>query len=422
MTDHHDRVPYDAVDISSLTFWASSPQERDLRFAELRRRAPVSWQRPVDSALVTPQIPGFWAVTTNELIREVSTHPELFCSGEGTQLEEIPEDFRSVAESFLAMDGAEHLRMRKLMSSAFTPKQIKKIEEQIRQRATTIVDRLLETGEGDFVDLVSKQMPMNTFYDIAGLPQEYREDAAHHADGLASWNDPDVAAGREPGQVVSDALLGNLSIGLEFAELTRQCPRDDVWTNLIAAEVDGHKLGDDELASMFVLMSFAGNDTTRTTISLGTKVFLDHPDQLAYLMEDFDGRIDAAIEEVLRWVTPIMTFRRTATQDTVLGGRQIRTGDWVVMYYASGNRDDKAFDDPWTFDITRRPNGHVAFGGGGPHFCLGNFLAKMMLRHMFDQLFHRVPTLDLGTPELLIGNFAGAVKRLPVSTTCPVAH
>lgn len=421
MTDHHDRVPYDAVDISSLTFWASSPEERDLRFAELRRRAPVSWQRPVDSALVTPQIPGFWAVTTNELIREVSTHPELFCSGEGTQLEEIPEDFRSVAESFLAMDGAEHLRMRKLMSSAFTPKQIKKIEEQIRQRATSIVDRLLETGEGDFVDLVSKQMPMNTFYDIAGLPQEYREDAAHHADGLASWNDPDVAAGREPGQVVSDALLGNLSIGLEFAELTRQCPRDDVWTNLIAAEVDGHKLGDDELASMFVLMSFAGNDTTRTTISLGTKAFLDHPDQLAYLMEDFDGRIDAAIEEVLRWVTPIMTFRRTATQDTVLGGRQIRTGDWVVMYYASGNRDDKAFDDPWTFDITRRPNGHVAFGGGGPHFCLGNFLAKMMLRHMFDQLFHRVPALDLGTPELLIGNFAGAVKRLPVSTTCPVA-
>ncbi|MET7768302.1 cytochrome P450 [Nocardia sp. NPDC005366] len=288
MTEHHDRLPYDAVDISSLTFWASSQEERDLRFAELRRRDPVSWQRPVDSAIATPEIPGFWAVTTNELIREVSTHPELFCSGEGTQLEEIPDDFRTAAESFLGMDGEEH-----------------------------------------------------------------------HAD---------------------------------------------------------------DLASMFVSMSFAGNDTTRTTISLGTKTFLDHPDQLAYLMADFDGRIDAAVEEVLRWVTPIMTFRRTATRDTVLGGKQIRAGDWVVMYYASGNRDDNAFDNPWTFDITRRPNGHVAFGGGGPRFCLGSFLAKMMLRHMFGELFHRVPALTLGTPDLLVGNFACAVKRLPVSTTCPVAR
>ncbi|MFJ2667538.1 cytochrome P450 [Nocardia fluminea] len=422
MTDRHDQPEFDVIDISSLSFWALSPEERDVRFAELRRTRPVSWQRPVDTALAESQIPGFWAVTTRDLIREVSTHPELFCSGEGTQLEEIPEDFRAVAESFLAMDGDEHLRMRKLMSSAFTPKQVKRIEEQIRRRATSIVDRLLEIGEGDFVENVSKQMPMNTFYDIAGLPQEYRDEAAHHADGLASWNDPDVAAGREPGQVVSDALLGNLSIGLEFADLTRKCPRDDVWSNLIQAEVDGRKLSDDDLASMFVLMSFAGNDTTRTTISLGTKAFLDNPDQLTYLLQDFDSRIDAAIEEVLRWVSPIMTFRRTATQDTVLAGRRIHRGDWVVMYYASGNRDENAFPDPWAFDITRKPNPHVAFGGGGPHFCLGNFLAKMMLRHMFDQLFHRVPNLTLGNPELLIGNFAGAVKRLPAFTGCPIAH
>ncbi|WP_157101478.1 cytochrome P450 [Nocardia shimofusensis] len=419
MTAHPD---FDPVDISSLAFWALAPEERDERFAELRRRSPVSWQRPLDSMLAEPTIPGFWAVTSNDLVRHVSTHPELFCSSEGTQLEEVPEDFRSAAESFLAMDGPEHLRMRKLMSAAFTPRQVKLLGEQIRQRAIEIVDRLLAIGEGDFVEHVSKQMPMNTFYDIAGLPQEYRDDAAHHADSLAAFNDPDVAAGREPGQVLSDSLLGLLSTGLEFAEMTRACPRDDVWSNLVRAEIDGRELGDEDLASMFVLMSFAGNDTTRTTISLGTKAFLDHPDQLAHLLEDFDGRIDAAIDEVLRWVTPIMTFRRTATEDTVLGGRQVRRGDWVVMYYASANRDEKVFPDPWTFDITRKPNGHVAFGGGGPHFCLGSFLAKMMLRHMFDQLFHRVPGLTLGTPELLIGNFAGAVKRLPASTGCPVAH
>lgn len=136
--------------------------------------------------------------------------------------------------------------------------------------------------------------------------------------------------------------------------MTRACPRDDVWSNLVRAEIDGRELDDEELASMFVLMSFAGNDTTRTTISLGTKAFLDHPDQLAHLLEDFDGRIVAAIEEVLRWVTPIMTFRRTATENTVLGDRQVRRGDWVVMYYAS-NRDENVFSDPWIFDITRKP-------------------------------------------------------------------
>ncbi|MFZ2174892.1 MAG: cytochrome P450 [Rhodococcus sp. (in: high G+C Gram-positive bacteria)] len=413
---------YDPVNISSRAFWTLSPEERDTSFAELRRRDPVSWQPPVDSELAPPEIPGYWAVTTNDLIREVSTHPELFCSGQGHQMEDVPEEFIEAASSFLAMDGPRHMTMRKLMSSAFTPKQIKKIEEQIRQRAIGIVDDFLALGEGDWVENVSKPMPMNTFYEMVGLPQEYREEAAHHADELGGWNDPDVAAGRTPAEVVNDALIGNLTIGLGFAEMTRTCPRDDVWTNLVAAEVDGKKLTDDELASMFVLMSFAGNDTTRSTLSLGTKVLLDNPDQLAYLLEDFDGRIDAAIDEVLRWVTPVMTFRRTATQDTVLGGKEIRKGDWVVMFYNSGNRDATVFPDPWKFDITRKPNAHVAFGGGGVHFCLGNFLAKMQLKHMFDQIFHRMPSLKLGEPDLLVGNFAGAVKRMSASTGCPVQH
>lgn len=413
---------FDPVNISTRRFWAASAEERDKSFAELRRRSPVSWQPPFESEVITPQIPGYWAVTTNALIREVSTHPELFCSSKGTQMEDIPDDILQAATSFLEMDGAEHMTLRKLMSSAFTPKQLKKIEDQVRDRAASIVDHFLELGEGDWVQNVAKQMPMNTFYELAGLAPEHRDRAAHYADELGGWNDPDVAAGREPAEVMTDALIGNLTIGLEFAETTRTCPRDDVWSNLIRAEIDGRKLTDDELASMFVLMSFAGNDTTRSTLSLGTKALLDHPDQLAYLLEDFDGRIDAAIEEVLRWVTPIHTFRRTATQDTELGGQAIREGDWVVMLYASGNRDESAFDDPWHFDITRKPNPHVAFGGGGPHFCLGNFLAKMQLRHMFDQIFRRMPNLQLSAPDMLVGNFANAVKRMHATSGCPIAH
>jgi cytochrome P450 len=414
-TANTDTRGYDPVCLSKLPFWAATALQRDESFAELRRRSPVSWQPPAEGSVMPPENDGYWAVTTNELIREVSTHPELFCSSKGHQFEALPEDIIEVASSFLAMDGERHLTYRKLMGSAFTPKQVKLIAEQIRTRAIGIVDQLLAAGDCDFVQTVSKQMPMNTFYEMAGLPPEYRDDAAHHADALGGWNDPDIAAGREPGDVINDALVGNLSIGLQLSEMTRKCPRIDIWSNLVAAEVNGKSLTDDELASMFVLMSFAGNDTTRTTISLGTKAFLDHPDQLALLLEDFDGRIDSAIEEVLRWVTPVMTFRRTATQDTVLGGQQIKEGDWVVMFYASGNRDEAAFADPWAFDITRKPNGHVAFGGGGPHFCLGNFLAKMQLRHMFDQLLHRVPNLRLGEPEILVGNFATAVKRMRAS-------
>lgn len=413
---------YDSVDVSSLQFWAMGPQERDVRLAELRRNRPVSWQPPAEGGMMAPENDGYWAVTSHELIKHVSTHPELFCSGEGIQMEEIPQDILEAASGFLAMDGEKHMTMRKLVSTAFTPKQIKKLDESIRERAVGIVDRLLDLGEGDFVQNVSKQMPMNTFYEIAGLPEQYRDQAAHNADEMAGWNDPDVAAGREPAQVLADGTIGNLTIGYEFAELTRSCPRDDVWSNMIDAEIDGKSLTDEELATMFVLLSFAGNDTTRTSISLGTKAFLENPDQLAYLLEDFDGRIANAVEEVLRWVSPIMTFRRTATQDTELGGRQIRKGDWVVMFYASGNRDETVFADPWTFDISRKPQGHVAFGGGGPHFCIGSFLAKSMLRHMFDQIFHRVPDLSLTEPELLVGNFAGAVKRMHATTGCPVAH
>lgn len=418
-----DRLPFDTVDISPAAFWEKSVEERDEAFAELRRRSPVSWQRPIESRLAEPDIPGFWAVVSHEHVREVSMDPATYCSGQGIQMEDVPTDILEAASGFLAMDGEEHRALRRLVSAAFTPKRLKKLDSQIQQRAVGLAEGLKALGDTDYVENVSKQMPMNTFYDIAGLPQQYRDAAAHHADELGGWNDPEVAAGRSAAEVLNDALVGNLSIGLEFAELTRSCPRDDVWTNLVKAEVDGRKLTDEELATMFVLLSFAGNDTTRSTLTFGTKTLLDNPDQLAYLLEDFDGRIDAATDEILRWTSPIIHMRRTATRDAVLGGQQISKGDWVVMFYLSANRDEKVFPDPWRFDITRSPNPHVAFGGGGVHFCLGNFLAKMMLQHTFKEIFTRVPTLTVGEPEPLIGNFARAFKRMPASTTgCPVLH
>jgi len=276
------------------------------------------------------------------------------------------------------------------------------------------VDELLQTKVGYFVTADSTRLPMWTIYEMVGLDDpKKREQAAHHADGMVSWNDAEVAAGREPGQVLGEALMSLMAMGIELAAERRAHPKNDVWTNLVQVEIDGTKLTDQEIGSFFVLLSVAGNDTTRNSISLATRALQQFPDQRDLLLQDFDGRIATAIEEFVRWVSPVMTFRRTVTQDTTLGGFDLKAGEWVAMIYSSGNRDEKVFDRPEVFDITRNPNPHVGFGGGGPHYCMGNFVAKMQLREIFDQLLHRAPTLRLGEPEYLTGNFVRAVKTMP---------
>jgi cytochrome P450 len=407
------RRAYDPLSVSPLAFWAQTADEREAAFKVLRAERPVSWHPPLEGALVPPENDGVWVVTRHEHIGEVSKNPEIYCSGQGFQFEEIPEDVNEAAGSFLGMDAPRHGQLRRLVSSAFTPRQVARIQDQIRNQAAVIVSDLLAAGEGDFVTQVSKRMPMWTIYDMLGLDPERREEAANHGHGMVSWADPDVAAGREPGQVLSDSLVGLLSIGFDFIEERRRHPKADLMTNLINAEIGGVKLTDEQIASFFVLLAVAGNGTTGNTITLTTKALQDFPDQRALLLADFGGRIGPAIEEFVRFASPVMTFRRTATQDTVLGGQEIRAGEWVAMIYSSGNRDERVFADPYRFDITRDPNPHLGFGGRGPHFCLGNFLAKMQFREIFDQLLHRVPELRVGEPNYLRGNFVRAVKSMP---------
>jgi cytochrome P450 len=405
---------YDPLDVSSLAFWAKTAEEREKTFKVLRRERPISWHPPLEGALMPPENEGVWVVTNHDLISQVSKNPQLFCSGQGFQFEEVPEDILEAAGSFLGMDAPRHAVLRRLVSSAFTPKQVAKIHDQIRRQTRIVVDGLLEAGEGDFVSLVSKRLPMWTIYEMIGLDDEdKRNTAAHHADGMVSWADEDVADGREPGEVLNESLVGLLSMGMELAEERRTHPKADLMTNLVNAEVDGARLTDDEIASFFVLLSVAGNDTTRNSITLTARAFQDFPVQRALLLEDYEGRITTAMEEFVRWASPVMTFRRTATEDTELGGQLVRQGEWVAMIYSSGNRDEAVFDRPDVFDITRNPNPHVGFGGGGPHFCMGSFVAKMQLRELFDQLLHRVPELRLGEPDYLAGNFVRAVKRQP---------
>ncbi|WP_020497542.1 MULTISPECIES: cytochrome P450 [Sciscionella] len=413
MTTTQTQRDYDSLPVSSLSFWAATAEERETTFRELREKRPISWHRPLEGSLMPPQQDGIWAVVRNEDIRKVSKEHDIFSSAYGVQQEEVPDEILDAAQSFLGMDPPRHTRLRKLVSAAFTPKQVVKIEEQIKNQATRIVDGLLDAGDCDFVQQVSKKLPMWTIYEMMGLPMQERESAAHAADGMVSWADEEVAAGREPGTVLNDSLVTLLSIGLEFAEHRRAHPADDLMTNLVQAEVDGQRLTDEEIGAFFVLLSVAGNDTTRNTISLATKAFSDFPDQRALLLEDFDGRIGTAIEEFVRWVTPVMTFRRTVVKDVELHGQHISAGEWVVLFYSSGNRDERVFTDPYRFDITRKPNQHVGFGGGGVHFCMGNMLAKTQLRAIFDQLLHRVPDLEVGEPSYLVGNFVRGVKSMP---------
>jgi cytochrome P450 len=409
----HPARPFHPVSVSPHAFWAQTAAEREKTFKILRNEAPVSWQPPLEGSLMMPEQDGIWAVTRHADVQRVSKETDTFVSGRGVMIEEVPEDILTAAQSFLAMDAPEHPRLRRLVSAAFTPKQVKKIDAQIERQAKSIVDDLLDTGDCDFVEQVSKRLPMWTIYEMLGLEVSKREEAAEAADGMVSWADPDVAAGREPGEVLNESLVTLLTMGIEFAELRRSKPADDLMTNLVQAEVDGQRLTDEEIAAFFVLLSVAGNDTTRNTISLSMKALCDFPDQRALLASDFDRHIATAIDEFVRWASPVMTFRRTAVRDTELGGQQISAGEWVVMFYSSANRDEQVFDRPEVFDITRSPNPHLAFGGGGPHFCMGNGLAKAQIRAIFRELLSRVPNLQVGEPAFLVGNFVHAVKSMP---------
>lgn len=407
------RPPYDPVSISPLAFWDQTAEERERSFKILRDERPVSWHPPIEGSVVPTDADGVWAVTRAEDITYVSKNPEIFSSSQGVLIEAIPEDVNEAAMSFLAMDGQKHSSTRKLISSVFTPRQVAKIKDQIENQALRIVDDLLRNPEGDFVTRASRLLPMWTVFEMVGVPVDLHEETIHHADGMLSWADADVAAGREPGEVMTDALVGLLTIGLELAETRRAKPESDLTSLLAQAEVDGRKLTDDEIAAFFVLLAVAGTDTTRNTMTLTTMALQEHPAQRELLVQDFDGHIRLAIEEFVRWATPVMTFRRTATRDVEFQGMHIREGDWVLMMYSSGNHDERVISDPHTFDIRRQPNPHIGFGGGGPHYCMGHFLAKMQLEAFFRQLIHRAPTLHVGEPKYLTSNFFRVVKSLP---------
>jgi cytochrome P450 len=404
---------YDEVDLSSMAFWSTTAVERERSFAVLRRERPVSWHRPVENPILPEGGGGYWAVVRHADVVAVSKDPQTFCSGRGVMFGDAPEELLEATQSFLAMDAPRHAKLRRLVASAFTPRRVATIDAQIRAQARAIVDDLAGRGDCDAVEHISRRLPMWTISEMMGVAPEDSDAYAGMANSLVAAGDAEVVGDSDPLTVMFQGVVGLTRMALELAAARRARPADDLMTALVQAEIDGDRLTDEEIGAFFVLLAVAGNDTTRNTISHTLVALSRNRDQRRLLGEEFPARIDLAVEEMVRWATPVMNFRRTATRDVELAGMPVSEGDKVALFYSSANRDELVFDAPERFDITRDPNPHVGFGGGGPHFCLGFFLARTQLRSIFDELLHRLPDLEVGEPEYIPGSFIHGVKRLP---------
>ena len=403
-------------DLSSLEFWLErTPAERDAAFATLRREQPISWWGPVQSLTLPAEMlsGGYWALTRYADIRRVSRDEKTFCSGLGVMFFDAPPEMLEATTSFIAMDAPRHTKLRGLVSAAFTPRQIARLEERIAFHAHDVVTRLLEHDAGDFVQLCAKQVPMRMIAEMIGVQGDDSERLQQAAEMLVNLGDPAVFGDRDPLVLAAESIWEISQMATALAEERAANPTDDLMSALVHAEIDGERLTTAEIAAFFNLLAVAGNDTTRHTTSHTAKALDDFPDQRAYLLEDIDARLPVAVDEFVRWASPVSTFRRTATRDTEIAGQPIAAGEKVIMFYGSGNRDETAFEDPYRCDVSRNPNHHVGFGGGGVHYCLGASLARTQLRCVFRELLTRVPDLRLGEPVPMVSSVINGVKRLP---------
>lgn len=405
-------------DISSLEFRRLPFEKRDETFAWLRKNAPVSWQPPMEIEGV-PAVEhvsrGFWAVTKAEDIREASLDHETFSSAQGSIFFRPPSTEVPPAPTFLELDPPEHTRYRRLLSAAFTPKAVARLTQQIEDRAASIVGGLVGVGDFDLVTDLAARLPMLTVADMVGVPESLVQDFADAGDNFEAAYDDDVRPPHmTPAEFEMEQIEILCQIGLDLVSHRRTNPADDVASALATAEFDGKPLTDEEITSVMLLLSIAGNDTTKQTTTWTAYNLHHNPDQREWLRNDFDGRIRGAVEEFVRHASPVITFLRTATRDVQLGGQLIRAGDRVGLFYCSGNRDESVFDDPHAFDLARPIGHHVGFGGGGVHYCLGNNVAKVQLRSLFREVFDKLPDLEIaGEPDLLFSELINGVKHLP---------
>jgi len=407
---------YHDLDISSGAFWAQTFNEREQTFARLRQdsaRDGLTWHEPLEANFPHAET-GFWAATRNEDIGYISKHHELFSSAEGVAVSPLPKEAQQAVTFFLMMDPPQHTVFRRLISAAFTPRQVARIASQIEANAREIVDDLVGAGEVDFVTACSAILPIRTVSDMIGIAPQDRAAVARAAEAMfAGVDEQAVADGIDSIAFLISQMELLRDSAIEIAQARRAHPMDDLMTAIVQAEVDGQRLTDEQIGAFMILLSTAGNDTTKQTTSHAMLALDRHPEQREWLMADFDNRIATAIEEFVRYASPVMDFARTATTDTEIRGSVIRAGEKVALFYCSGNRDESVFDAPGDFLLSRTPNRHVGFGGHGIHYCLGSNVAKTQLRALFTELLTRLPTIKIGEPEWLPNQFVHGIQRLP---------
>jgi cytochrome P450 len=418
----------DQIDLSDLEWWARPLAERDEGFALLRAERPIA--RMVMPELPYPEVPElsqpeteYWAVTRHAELIEASRQPALFCSGKGTNILDLPVPFLEFFGSMINMDDPRHARLRRIVSRGFTPRQLELLRADVEGVAAEIVDDIAARGSCDFVTEVAALLPLRVIVDLMGIPRSEEQFIFDRTNVILGFTDPEYVPDIEDPVAVTGALLTAgqelATMVQELAEARLRDPQNDLITALITSEVDGERLTPEELASFFILLVVAGNETTRNAIAHGLWLLTEHPDQRDRWLTDIPGLAPTAVEEIVRLASPVIHFRRTVTQDGArLGDHEFSEGDRVVLWYWSANRDAAVFPEPSRFDIARTPNDHVGFGGPGPHFCLGAHLARREISVMFNELLHRLPDIHVvGEPARLRSNFINGIKHLQADFT-----
>ncbi|WP_222266373.1 cytochrome P450 [Modestobacter marinus] len=413
----------DGIDLSDRAFWAQPPEIKHAVLDLLRQESPFAFfDEPVLPYIQSG--PGYHAVTRYADVEAISSRPALFASGPGAvSIQDMPPDLSEFYGSLISMDDPRHAKIRRIVAQAFTPRVLEHLVASVQLVADDVVVRArrkAEDGDGtiDVVADLAAPIPLRVICDMMGVPEGDRAMVLEQSNVILSGGDPDLVEDEEYA-VAAFLRAGELLARLmtRLAVERRQRPADDLTTALVTAEVDGERLSDQEIASFFILLLVAGNETTRTAIAQGVLALAEHPDQRDRWAAD-PGLTRTAVEEIVRWTSPVTWMRRTATQDVELAGRRFRAGTKFVLFYTAANRDPAVFPDPHRFDLGRDPNPHVGFGSRGPHFCLGAHLARREIGVAFRAFFDHLPDLEVtGEPDRLRSSFINGLKRLPARLT-----
>lgn len=408
-------IPLADIALGSLDFWALDDDYRDGAFATLRREAPISFWPAIELEGFTAGN-GHWALTRLDDVFFASRHPELFSSSPNITINDQTPELAEYFGSMIVMDDPRHQRLRSIVSRAFTPKVVARIEASVRDRAHQLVTSMMANHPDRRADLVSEiagPLPLQIICDMMGIPEDDHQKIFHWTNVILGFGDPDLATD------FGEFLQVSMDIGAyatALAEDRRVNHHDDLTTALVEAEVNGERLSSSEIATFFILLVVAGNETTRNAISHGVLALSRYPEERDRWWADYDGLAHTATEEIVRWASPVVYMRRTLTRDFELSGTKMAEGDKVSLWYCSANRDESKFADPWRFDVARNPNPHVGFGGGGAHFCLGANLARREIRVVFDELRREMPEIVATTePRRLLSQFIHGIKVLPVT-------